>query len=114
MGYPQDWIHVLGPSILKVHLKDFKRREDGYEWVNLGDGDVDWAAVRQAFADVGYSGNVIAELKGGDETYLKDMVTRINRLLLITLIFAGRNRIIVIRRELPRTSGAGSVRRPTA
>jgi L-ribulose-5-phosphate 3-epimerase len=81
-GYPQDWIHVLGPSILKVHLKDFKRREDGYEWVNLGDGDVDWAAVRQAFADVGYSGNVIAELKGGDETYLKDMVARIDRLLL--------------------------------
>jgi RNA-directed DNA polymerase len=33
---------------------------------------------------------------------------------LITLIFAGRNRIIVIRRELPRTKGAGSVRRPTA
>src|ERR1039458_4521674 len=33
---------------------------------------------------------------------------------LITLIFAGRNRIIVIRRELPRTIGAGSVRRPTA
>jgi hypothetical protein len=41
---------------------------------------------------------------------------RSRRLLrrLITLIFAGRNRIIVIRRELPRTSGAGSVRRPTA
>jgi transposase len=30
------------------------------------------------------------------------------------LIFAGRNRIIVIRRELPRTSLAGSVPRPTA
>src|SRR6266478_2622023 len=28
---------------------------------------------------------------------------------LITLIFAGRNRIIVIRRELPRTSSAGLV-----
>src|SRR6516162_8918724 len=42
--------------------------------------------------------------------------SRSRRLLrrLITLIFAGRNRIIVIRRELPRTSGAGSVRRPTA
>ena len=81
-GYPQDWIRTLGKSIVKVHLKDFKRREDGYAWVNLGDGDVDWAAVRQAFADVGYSGSVIAELKGGDETYLKDMVARINRLLL--------------------------------
>src|ERR1035438_3713313 len=33
---------------------------------------------------------------------------------LITLIFAGRNRIIVIRRELPRTSDAGSARRPSA
>src|SRR5580692_507985 len=31
---------------------------------------------------------------------------------LITLIFAGRNRIIVIRRELPRTKSAGWARRP--
>src|SRR5947199_4087801 len=48
-GYPQDWIRTLGKSIAKVHLKDFKRRENGYEWVNLGDGDVDWEAVREAF-----------------------------------------------------------------
>ena len=33
---------------------------------------------------------------------------------LITLIFAGRNRIIVIRRELPRTKSAGRARRPAA
>src|SRR3989442_14451965 len=33
---------------------------------------------------------------------------------LITLIFAGRDRIIVIRRELPRTNDADSARRPTA
>jgi hypothetical protein len=31
---------------------------------------------------------------------------------LITLIYAGRNRSDMIRRELPRTSGAGWVRRP--
>ena len=31
---------------------------------------------------------------------------------LINLIFAGRNRTVMIRRELPRTSGAGWVRRP--
>jgi L-ribulose-5-phosphate 3-epimerase len=81
-GYPQDWIRVLGPSIAKVHLKDFKRKEDGYAWVNLGEGDVDWAAVRQAFLGVGYSGSVIAELKSGDEDYLKDVSARIDRLLL--------------------------------
>lgn len=31
---------------------------------------------------------------------------------LITLIYAGRNRSDMIRRELPRTSGAGWVQRP--
>ena len=81
-GYPQDWIHTLGKRIVKVHLKDFKRKEDGYAWVNLGDGDVDWSAVRQAFIDVGYSGSVITELDGGDESYLRDVSGRIDRLLL--------------------------------
>lgn len=81
-GYPQDWIRTLGPSIYKVHLKDFKRSKDGYAWVNLGDGDIDWQAVREAFADVGYHGSVIAELEPGDEAYLRDVSKRIDRLLL--------------------------------
>jgi len=81
-GYPQDWIRTLGKRIVKVHLKDFKRKEDGYAWVNLGDGDVDWPAVRAAFADVGYAGSAIAELEQGDEAYLRDVSRRIDRLLL--------------------------------
>jgi L-ribulose-5-phosphate 3-epimerase len=81
-GYPQDWIRTLGKDIVNVHLKDFKRKEDGYAWVNLGDGDVDWPAVRQAFAEIGYSGSAIAELAGGDEAYLRDVSRRIDRLLL--------------------------------
>jgi len=81
-GYPQDWIHTLGNTIAKVHLKDFKRTENGYAWVNLGEGDIDWPAVRQAFADVGYQGSAIAELQPGDESYLRDVNKRIDRLLL--------------------------------
>src|SRR2546429_9845835 len=81
-GYPQDLIHTLGNSIVKVHVKDFKRKEDGYAWVSLGDGDVDWAAVRQAFADIGYSGSAITELEGGDEAYLRDVVRRFDRFVL--------------------------------
>jgi hexulose-6-phosphate isomerase len=81
-GYPQDWIRTLGKSIVKVHLKDFKRKQDGYEWVNLGDGDVDWEAVREAFRDIGYSGSAVVELKGGDEDYLRDVSRRVDRLLL--------------------------------
>jgi hexulose-6-phosphate isomerase len=81
-GYPQDWIRTLGKRIVKVHLKDFKRKQGGYDWVNLGDGDVEWPAVRQAFSDIGYGGSVIAELEPGDAAYLTDVSRRIDRLLL--------------------------------
>ncbi len=80
-GYPQDWIRTLGKSIAKVHLKDFKRKENGYDWVNLGDGDVDWAAVREAFREIGYAGSAITELNGGDEAYLRDVSRRVDRLI---------------------------------
>ena len=81
-GYPQDWIRTLGNRIFKVHLKDFKRRESGYAWVNLGEGDVDWRAVRQAFGEIGFSGSAIVELEPGDEAYLRDVSRRVDRLLL--------------------------------
>jgi hexulose-6-phosphate isomerase len=81
-GYPQDWIRALGKSIVKVHLKDFKRKQDGYEWVNLGDGDVDWEAVREAFREIGYTGSATVELQGGDEAYLRDVSRRVDRLVL--------------------------------
>ncbi len=84
-GYPQDWIRTLGKRIVKLHIKDFKRKESGYEWVNLGDGDVDWAAVRQALSDINYSGSAIAELKGGDSAdYFRDVSHRMDRLVLGT------------------------------
>jgi len=81
-GYPQDWIHTLGKRIVKVHLKDFKVDHSCFEWVDLGDGEVMWPAVRQALLATGYSGSVICELKTGDEAYLRDLSGRIDRLLI--------------------------------
>jgi len=88
-GYPQDWIHTLGKRIAKVHLKDFKVKSKGFstfdfeaEFVNLGDGDIDWAAVRKAFADVGYTGWATTELEEGDEAYLRDLSKRVDKLVL--------------------------------
>lgn len=81
-GYPQDWIRTLGSQIYKVHLKDFKRGQNSFSWANLGDGDIDWRAVRAAFLDVGYIGSVIAELQTGDATYLSDVSRRIDKLLI--------------------------------
>ncbi|HUI42867.1 MAG TPA: TIM barrel protein [Terriglobia bacterium] len=81
-GYPQDWIRTLGPRIAELHVKDFKGTEDGYRWVNLGDGDVDWAEVRKALAEIGYTGTATTELDGGDEAYLRDVSRRFDRLVL--------------------------------
>jgi L-ribulose-5-phosphate 3-epimerase len=81
-GYPQDWIRTLGKTIVKLHIKDFKREKDGYKWVNLGDGDTDWAEVSKALAEINYSGSAIVELEGGDEAYLRDVNRRLDQLLL--------------------------------
>jgi L-ribulose-5-phosphate 3-epimerase len=81
-GYPQDWIRTLGKRIAKVHVKDFKRKRDGYEWVNLGDGDVDWPEVRKAFDEIGYVGTACVEIEGGDLAYLTDVRKRFDRVML--------------------------------
>jgi L-ribulose-5-phosphate 3-epimerase len=81
-GYPQDWIHTLGHRIGDMHAKDFKREGDCYKWVNLGEGDIDWAAVRKALSDIHYNGTIVTELEGGDEAYLKDVSQRLDRLVL--------------------------------
>lgn len=83
-GWPQDWIRTLGKRIRKVHLKDFKGGPGlgiGGQWVNLGEGSIDWPEVKKALQEVGYAGYVTTELGGGDETYLRDLVARIDRLL---------------------------------
>jgi len=85
-GYPQDWIRTLGKRIVKVHLKDFKMGK-GWDpitaqFVNHGEGDVDWAEIRKALGEIGYSGTVTAELEDGDLNYLTDVRKRIDKLVL--------------------------------
>jgi len=78
-GYAQDWIRTLGERIIKIDLKDFKRK--GYQWTNLGDGDVNWPEVRRALDEIEFSGYMTAELHGGDEAYLSDLAKRIDLVL---------------------------------
>jgi hexulose-6-phosphate isomerase len=77
-GYAQDWIRTLNKRIVKIHLKDFKRK--GYEWTNLLDGDVNWKQVRRALDEIGYEGFLTPELQGGDEAYLTDLSRRIDKI----------------------------------
>ncbi|MCD6393426.1 MAG: sugar phosphate isomerase/epimerase [Planctomycetes bacterium] len=78
-GYSQDWIRTLGKRIARIHLKDFKRK--GYQWTNLREGDVNWKQVRLALDEVGYSGFMTTELRGGDEAYLTDLSKRIDMII---------------------------------
>jgi hexulose-6-phosphate isomerase len=82
-GFPQDWISTLAHRIVKVHLKDFQldRPNGRFAWRNLGEGDIDWTAVRRALADIRYEGYVTTEVSGGDAAYLKDLAGRVDRFL---------------------------------
>ena len=78
-GWSEDWIRTLGHRIKKVHVKDFKRGPR--QWVNLMEGDVNWPEVRKSLLEVGYDGYLTTELPGGDETYLRDLNTRLDKII---------------------------------
>jgi len=78
-GFAQDWLRTVGRRIVRIHLKDFRRR--GSEWTNLLDGDVNWPQVRRALAEIGYRGYMTTELSGGDEAYLTDLAGRIDKII---------------------------------
>ncbi len=79
-GYPEQWIRELGKRILKVHIKEYaKPKRFDYR---LGEGEIDWNAVRGALLEVGYQGWITAEVGLGDLETMKDVVRRMNKLLL--------------------------------
>ncbi|MDH7601849.1 MAG: sugar phosphate isomerase/epimerase family protein [Armatimonadota bacterium] len=78
-GWPEDWIRTLGKRIKKIHLKDFKKGPR--QFVNLREGDVNWREVRKALREIGYSGYLTAELRGGDEEYLRDLSSRMDAII---------------------------------
>ena len=66
LGFPDQWIRILGKRIKKVHVKDYRRAvgtADGF--VDLLEGDVDWPEVVKALKEVGYDDFLIAEMIPG-------------------------------------------------
>ncbi len=65
-GHPEDWIRTLGKRICAVHMKDFRvgvGNLDGF--VDLLAGDVDFPAVMDALAEIGYDGPYTVEYVPG-------------------------------------------------
>lgn len=67
LGWPEQWIRILGARIAKVHIKEFSRKKmnevgkrKGFD-VEYLEGDNDWPAIMKALDDVGYRGWGIVE-----------------------------------------------------
>jgi L-ribulose-5-phosphate 3-epimerase len=87
-GWPEQWIRILGPRILKFHIKEFSRTKRDHEglWkgfeVPLLQGDNNWPAVMKAIDDIGYHGWAITEQGGGETPEgLKDLRQRLEKIL---------------------------------
>lgn len=52
---PEQWLQALGPLTVKLHAKDFKLKPDGHggSWAKIGEGSVDWPAVRAEVEKLG-------------------------------------------------------------
>lgn len=61
-GFPEQWIHILGSRIERIHLKDFKTAIGNLQgFVMLLEGNVNWPEVMRAIVETGYQGYLTAE-----------------------------------------------------
>lgn len=63
IGYPEDWIEILGTHILKIHLSDYRTSQSGMGgFVDLFAGDVDFLKVAESLGGIGYDGWITLEM----------------------------------------------------
>jgi hexulose-6-phosphate isomerase len=81
------WVRGLGPRIAKLDIKGYSNARADKEgsrkgFVDITAGDIDWAAVRAALRDIGFTGWVSAEVGGGDTARLKAVLEQMKAALL--------------------------------
>lgn len=81
-GSMGDWIRELGQRIVKLDLKGFSRKED--KFTKIGEGDLDWADVRKALAEIKYTGWAAAEVGGGGAERLREISQNMDRVFGLT------------------------------
>jgi hexulose-6-phosphate isomerase len=83
IGFPQDWIRTLGSRLMKVHIKKF---QPGVDHPTFDPNDrrtqgIDWPDVVRALHEVGFAGWVTAEVRSGDDGYLRELSSRMDSIL---------------------------------
>lgn len=86
-GIAEHWAQVLGKRSQKLDIKEWSQKQamqtglnKGFD-VGIGDGDINWPAVRAELAKIGYTGWAAAEVKGGGWDHLTDVARRMDRVL---------------------------------
>jgi L-ribulose-5-phosphate 3-epimerase len=87
IGWPEQWIEVLGKRIQKLHIKEFSREKmnsqglwKGFD-VKLQEGDNNWPRVMKALDKIGYNGWGIAEQGGADSPEgMQDIASRMDKI----------------------------------
>ncbi len=86
-GYPQHWIEVLGKRIDKIHLKEYSLKVAMREGMGkgfdfpMGQGDINWARVREELKKIGFQSWATAEVTGGGRQQLADISAQMDRVL---------------------------------
>ena len=89
-GWPEQWIHILGKRIMKIHVKEYSRPlmdkqgpGAGFR-VDLLEGSNNWHAIMTALDDVGYTSPdhwATIEMAGGDTNRMKTLSSQLDRIL---------------------------------
>jgi L-ribulose-5-phosphate 3-epimerase len=81
-GSMGDWIRQLDKRVVKLDLKGFSREMS--KFTKIGEGDLDWADVRKALAEIKYTGWAAAEVGGGNLERLKEVSANMDRVFGLT------------------------------
>lgn len=86
-GVAEHWAEILGKRSQKLDIKEYDLKKamnegmgKGFD-VPLGEGSIDWAAVRAELAKIEFTGWAAAEVAAGDWDYLTDVAARMDRVL---------------------------------
>ena len=86
-GIPQHWIQILGDRIGKLDIKEWNEKKHASEGLRrgfgspLGEGTIDWTAVRASLREIGYKGWATAEVGGGDRFKLAEISRGMDKIL---------------------------------
>lgn len=86
-GIAEHWVEVLGKRSGKLDVKEYDLEKAMKEGMRkgfdtpLGEGSINWKAVRAELAKLNFTGWAAAEVKAGDWDYLADVARRMDKVL---------------------------------